>query len=81
MPKLRRLSGKEVLGILQMFGFEVIRVTGSHYRLRRTVEETDQYLSVPLHGNKPLPVGTLKSIYRQASEYLSENDLREHFYT
>lgn len=30
MPKLRRLSGKEVLIILQSLGFEIVRVRGSH---------------------------------------------------
>lgn len=44
MPKLRRLSGKQVLRILEQLGFEVIRVRGSHHTLRRVVEGHKQTL-------------------------------------
>lgn len=35
MPKLRRLSGDEVIAILGQFGFQVQAQRGSHVKLRR----------------------------------------------
>jgi predicted RNA binding protein YcfA (HicA-like mRNA interferase family) len=81
MPKLRRLTGKQVVAIMEGFGFEVIRIRGSHHHMRRIVEDTHQNLNVPIHGNKPLPTGTLNGIYRQAKEYIPERDLKSYFYT
>ena len=81
MPKLRRLNGRDVIVIFETFGFTVIRISGSHHRLRRTIEGRNQYLTVAVHGGKPLPPGTLKSLYRQASKYISEEDLKPHFYS
>jgi predicted RNA binding protein YcfA (HicA-like mRNA interferase family) len=81
MPKLRRQNGKEVVAILQSFGFTVEYIRGSHHRLRRAVEGQNQSISVPVHGNKPLKVGTLKSIFRQACRYIDEKAIRPFFYT
>ncbi len=81
MPKLRRLNGHEVLRILQEFGFEVVSIRGSHHHLRRVVDNQRQNLNVPLHGSKPLRLGTLKSIYRQARAYVPEEDLKQQFYS
>ena len=38
MPRLRKLSGAEIITILQVFGFEVIKSEGSHHKLRRIVD-------------------------------------------
>ncbi|MBN8636179.1 MAG: type II toxin-antitoxin system HicA family toxin [Anaerolineae bacterium] len=38
MPKLKCLSGKELIKILERFGFEVISQKGSHVRLQRVVD-------------------------------------------
>lgn len=81
MPKLRRLSGKQVIAILERFGFEAIRVRGSHYQMRRIVNDQEQLITVPVHRNEPLSIGTLRSIYRHACLYIPEPDLRPHFYT
>lgn len=83
MPKLRRLSGDEVIKILEDFGFEVIKIRGSHHKLRRLSEEdkTKQTLTVPVHGRKELAIGTLRAIYRAACEYISEEELEPLFYT
>jgi predicted RNA binding protein YcfA (HicA-like mRNA interferase family) len=88
MPRLRRLSGKEVVRILQDLGFEVIRVRGSQYILRRTVvigsgasaHEATQTVNVPVHGGDVLGIGLLKRLYRDLSRYMSEDELRDHFY-
>ena len=81
MPRLRRLSGREVIAILEDFGFVVIKTRGSHHKLRRIVAGQKQVLLVSVHGNKPLPPGTLRSIYREACNYISEGKLRSRFFT
>ncbi len=49
MPeKLRRLNGKQVIKILQRFGFEIYSQKGSHIRLQRIVNEQEQRLLVAL---------------------------------
>ena len=79
MPKLRRLAGRDVLIILQGFGFQQISQRGSHVKLVRQVAGSRQVLTVPLHTE--LDPGTLRAIFRQASRFIAEQDLRPHFYT
>jgi len=81
MPRLRSLSGKDIIKILESFGFEVISIKGSHHKLRRVVDEQKQTLNVPVHGKKAIATGTLRSIYKQASAFIPEDDLKSHFYT
>ena len=79
-PKLKRLSGKEVIGLLGRFGFDVESRKGSHVKLRRiTSDGQRQTLTVP--GHEELDVGTLHAIIRQASRYISEAELRAIFYS
>jgi len=79
MPKLKILSGREVVKILSKFGFEVVSQRGSHIKLRRVLpDETKQTLTVPLHDE--LDKGTLKAIIRQASRYIPEDELKSYFY-
>ncbi|MCD6492457.1 MAG: type II toxin-antitoxin system HicA family toxin [Archaeoglobaceae archaeon] len=42
MPKLRVLSGKEIVKILSKFGFEVVSQRGSHVKLM-ILEKVEQY--------------------------------------
>ncbi|NQT51750.1 type II toxin-antitoxin system HicA family toxin [bacterium] len=37
MPRLRRLSGDQVIAILQRFGFQIHDQRGSHIKLRRLI--------------------------------------------
>lgn len=78
MAKLRRLSGREVVRILEGFGFETVSQRGSHVKWKRVVVEGSQVLTVPLH--RELDRGTLRGILRQASRFVPEDDLRPHFY-
>jgi len=80
MPRLLRLTGKQVIAILEGFGFEVVRIRGSHHHMRRIVNDSHQNVNVPVHGNKPLPTGTLKGIYRQVKDYIPESELKSQFY-
>lgn len=68
------------MAILQEFGFEVARIRGSHHMLQRIRDETTQTIAVPVHKNKPLAIGTLKSIYRQTANYVSEIEVKQAFY-
>jgi len=78
-PRLRRLSAREVLRALGSFGFEVASTRGSHAKLRRTAPDgSTQILTLPLH--KELATGTLRAIFRQASRFISEDELRPFFF-
>ena len=79
MPKLRRLSGREVIAILGGFGFSEIDRKGSHVKLRRIgVDGEKQTLTVPDHTQ--LDTGTCRAIMRQASKYIPESELQTLFY-
>jgi predicted RNA binding protein YcfA (HicA-like mRNA interferase family) len=79
MPKLRVLSGRQVLGILGEFGFEPFAQRGSHIKLRRTLPDgRAQSLTVPNHDE--IDRGTLHAIYRQASRFIPESELRAGFF-
>jgi predicted RNA binding protein YcfA (HicA-like mRNA interferase family) len=80
MPKLRVLSGQDVIRILSLFGFVVVSQRGSHVKLRRIHSASvQQTLTIPNH--KELDRGTLVAIYRQALRYVPEMELRSHFYS
>ncbi len=79
MPKLRRLAGRDVLTILQRFRFQQVSQRGSHVKLVREGAEGRQVLTVPLHTE--LDPGTLRAIFRQASRFISEDELRPYFYS
>jgi predicted RNA binding protein YcfA (HicA-like mRNA interferase family) len=80
MPRLRRLSGAELLRIFRGFGFTIHSQRGSHIKLRRThADGTTQTLTIPAHPE--IKLGTLREIYIQASRFIPEADLRPHFYT
>lgn len=51
MPKLKRLSGQEVVKIFLSFGFRMLEQKGSHIKLRRFKNEQKQTLVVPTISN------------------------------
>ena len=74
MPRLRRLSGDEVVALLGRLGFTIHSQRGSHIKLRRVTPEGEkQTLTVPRH--RQLDTGTCRAIVRQASRYVSADDL------
>jgi predicted RNA binding protein YcfA (HicA-like mRNA interferase family) len=78
-PRLKRLSARDVLAALKAFGFEVVATRGSHAKLRRVTNDRQrQTLTLPLH--KDLDLGTLGAIYRQATRFIPEIELRSWFY-
>ena len=66
--------------ILVGFGFRQHSQKGSHIKLRRTLASgITQTLTIVLHAE--VDRGTLHAIYRQALRFISEAELRPHFYT
>jgi predicted RNA binding protein YcfA (HicA-like mRNA interferase family) len=78
MPKLRSLSGQDLLRIFSKFGFQKVSQRGSHLKLRRDMKGRRQILTIVLHGE--IDKGTLLAIFRQASRYIAEAELTRHFF-
>lgn len=80
MPRLKTLSGPDVVKIFSEFGFLIASQRGSHIKLRRVLPDgTRQALTIPNH--RELDTGTLRAIYRQALRYISDEELRQYFYS
>ena len=80
MPKLKTLSGEEVLKIFLSFDFNVAAQKGSHIKLARVQKDgTRQTLTIPNHFE--IDKGTLRAIYRQSLRYISEEELKPYFYS
>lgn len=79
MPKLKVLGSKELLKIFAKYDFEKIDQRGSHVKIRRMGPEGKETLTIPAH--KEIDKGLLKQIFIQASRYVSESDLRKHFFS
>jgi predicted RNA binding protein YcfA (HicA-like mRNA interferase family) len=71
MTKLPRVSGKILVQALERGGFRLSHVRGSHYYFRKPGDVS--LVSVLVHGNRDLPVGTLRAILHQAG--LTPEDL------
>ncbi|MFZ1019590.1 MAG: type II toxin-antitoxin system HicA family toxin [Minisyncoccia bacterium] len=59
MPKLPNVKGKKLVKILEKMGWYLDHIQGSHYILRN---ESGKKVTVPVHGNKEIPKGTLLGI-------------------
>ena len=79
MPKLKVLSGKDIVKIFEEIGFNIDGQKGSHIKLKRKTEgERHQTLTIPNHSE--LDKGTITAIYNQSLKYIPESDLRKYFY-
>jgi predicted RNA binding protein YcfA (HicA-like mRNA interferase family) len=58
-PHFPVLTAKEVSRVLKRHGFALVDQQGSHQKWRH---QNGRQVIVPAHGNKPIPIGTLKSI-------------------
>ena len=70
MPKLPVVSGEEAVRALQRGGFVFEHQSGSHVSLRHP--GTGRTVSVPVHGGRDLPTGTLRGIIRDAGLTVEE---------
>lgn len=68
----KRLCGKRLCKVVERKGWVLKRVTGSHHIYEKP--GVDQILSIPVHRDQDLKVGTLKALMKIAQ--LSEEDLR-----
>ena len=66
MPKLPRITGRELVKALQKEGFEVTRQRGSHVQLRKYIRGKKVTFPVPIHQGVTLKSGTLSGILRKA---------------
>ena len=72
MPPLPVVRGKDLIKALQRSGFEVVRQSGSHVRLRHP---DGRILTVPVHAGQDVGRGLLRKILRDAD--LSVEELLE----
>ena len=61
MSKFYVVSGKEMIRFLKWLGFELIRINGSHHRMKAP---DGRKTTIPVHANKELPLGLLRKIIR-----------------
>ncbi|KKQ26756.1 MAG: hypothetical protein US41_C0034G0001 [Parcubacteria group bacterium GW2011_GWB1_37_13] len=59
MPKLPNIKGKQLFKILKGIGYELDHIQGSHHILRCS---DGKKTTIPIHGNKEIPKGTLLGI-------------------
>ena len=55
------LSGKELIKILESLGFTLVRIKGSHHRLRHP---DGRVTTVPVHAGENISTGLLRKIVR-----------------
>lgn len=56
------LTGKDLLRLAQRNGWKIIRVNGSHYRLKNLHSGRKETIAV--HANKDLPKGTEQKLLK-----------------
>jgi predicted RNA binding protein YcfA (HicA-like mRNA interferase family) len=73
MPRLPRVTGKQVAQALGQAGFEVFDQSGSHVYLHRwTGEEWTERVTVPVHAGRILKLKTLSNILKQTNLTVEE---------
>ena len=55
------VSGKQIVAALQRHGWVIVRIKGSHYIMR---SPGGMKITIPVHGNRDLPAGTLAAILK-----------------
>ena len=63
----RDLSGAEFARLLRRYGYQEIRQSGSHIRVRSTFKGSEHQVTIPAHS--PLKVGTLSGILLEIAAY------------
>ena len=64
MPKLPRLTAREIIAVLEKCGFTLARQSGSHMIFK---DASGKRATVPYHASKTLHPKVLKSILRDAN--------------
>jgi len=68
---LKQVSGKDLSRASQKKGWILARVKGSHHVFTKT--DHQERIVIPIHGNRPLKIGLLRSQMKIAD--LSENEI------
>ena len=63
------LSGKDMLKLLEKMDFVVVRIRGSHYRMKH---EDGRVTTVPVHKNEDLPKGLMQKIIKEDLQMTNE---------
>lgn len=69
---MRQFSGREFARLVERHGCGLLRVKGSHHIYGKT--NSVVRLSIPIHANRPLKVGHLRSLAKLAG--ISDEELR-----
>jgi predicted RNA binding protein YcfA (HicA-like mRNA interferase family) len=56
------VTGRELIKLLRKYGWQLDRITGSHYIMKKQ----EKTLTVPVHSKRDIPKGTLNSILKEA---------------
>lgn len=59
---LPSVSGKNFIKLLKKIGFTVVRINGSHHRMKHP---DGRLTTIPVHKNDSLPKGLLRKIIRE----------------
>jgi predicted RNA binding protein YcfA (HicA-like mRNA interferase family) len=68
---VKQVSGKELARAVQRKGWSLARVHGSHHIF--VMAGRRERIVIPIHGNRPLKIGLLRSLMKIAG--LAESDL------
>ncbi|MBS3158614.1 type II toxin-antitoxin system HicA family toxin [Candidatus Woesearchaeota archaeon] len=61
--KLPLVSGKKMIKVLSLKGFQVVRQRSSHVQMK---DSKGRFVTVPVHGEKPVSTGITLKILRGA---------------
>lgn len=73
MPKLPRLTARQIIAVLEKSGFSLARQSGSHMIYKNSAGKR---VTVPFHGAKILHPKLLRSILRDADLSVGELESR-----
>ena len=68
---MKQVSGKLLARLIQHKGWSLARIQGSHHIFIRPGRR--ERIVIPIHGNRPLKIGLLRSLMKIAD--LGEDDL------
>ncbi len=68
---MKQVSGKDFTRVLQLHGWHLARINGSHHIFTKPGQR--ERIVIPVHGSKPLKLGLLKHQMKIAG--LTETDL------
>jgi len=56
----RDVNANALIKLMERFGYNIVRQTGSHIRLSKVINDNEHAITVPNH--KPIKIGTLHNI-------------------